>query len=179
MVCPRCIMVVEMILKRLDIDYISVCLGEVNLNNEISEDKIKILIVELHKVGFELLDDIRLRTTEQIKNHIRELVHRKDNNRKINLSDHLSVIMNRDYTYLTSLFSETEGTTIEKYFIAQKIERVKELLSYENLSLSEISYILNYSSVAHLSTQFKKVTGITPTQYKEMINKNRKPLDEV
>ena len=166
MVCQRCIMAVEILANRLDIDYANIVLGELTLNSEISEDKMSELTRELQAIGFEVLDDKRSRITEQIKIHVRELVHRKDNNIKINLSDYLSEKMNQDYAYLTSLFSETEGTTIEKDFIANKRERVKELLAYENLSLSEIAHMLNYSSVAHLSSQFKKITVITQSSYK-------------
>lgn len=179
MVCPRCIMVVEMLAKRLNIDYAYISLGVLSLKSEISEGKINELNHELQAIGFEVLDNRSSMITEQIKNHIRELVHRKDNNIKTNLSDYLSLKMNHDYAYLTSLFSKTEGTTIEKYFIANKIERVKELITYDNMSLSEIAYMLNYSSAAHLSSQFKKVTGITPSSYKETIRKKRKSLDDV
>ena len=179
MVCPRCIMVVEMLVKRLHINYESVSLGKLKLKSEISEDQMNELTRELQTVGFEVLDNKQSRITEQIKNQIRDLVYRKDNNIKTNLSDYLSVKMNLDYPYLASLFSETEGTTIEKYFIANKIERVKELLTYDHLSLSEIAYMLNYSSVAHLSTQFKKVTGITPSSYKKTIEKKRKSMDDI
>ena len=179
MVCQRCIMAVEILANRLDIDYANIVLGELTLNSEISEDKMRELTRELQAIGFEVLDDKRSRITEQIKIHVRELVHWKDNNIKINLSDYLSEKMNQDYAYLTSLFSETEGTTIEKYFIANKIERVKELLAYDNLSLSEIAHMLNYSSVAHLSSQFKKITGVTPSSYKEAVDKKRKSLDDV
>ena len=179
MVCNRCIMIVEMLLKRLNIDAAHISLGEIILYEELSSQQKEELSKAFNDVGFEILDKKRSRIIEQIKNSIRELVHHKDNNLKINLSDYLSQKIGLDYSYLTSLFSETEGTTIEKYFIAQKTERVKELLAYDDLSLSEIAFRLNYSSVAHLSSQFKKATGFTPSSYKEMVNKRRKPLDNI
>ncbi|MGL4292764.1 MAG: helix-turn-helix domain-containing protein, partial [Bacteroidales bacterium] len=134
---------------------------------------------KLEAVGFEVIDDRRSKIIEMIKNVIRELVHRKEDELKINLSDYLAGMLKLDYSYLTTLFSEVEGTTIEKYHIAQKIERVKELLIYDNLSISEIAYQLNYSSTAHLSSQFKKVTGLTPTFYKNMADKRRISLDKI
>ena len=162
-----------MLVRRLHINYESVRLGKLKLHSEIREDQMNELTRELQTVGFEILDNKNSRITEQIKNQIRDLVYRKDNNIKTNLSDYLSVKMNMDYPYLASLFSETEGTTIEKYFIANKIERVKELLTYDHLSLSEIVYMLNNSSVAHISTPSKKVTAITTSSYKKMIEITR------
>ena len=168
-------MIIEMMLNRLNINAAHITLGEIVIQDELSLEQTDKLRQELLAVGFEILDDKRSRIIEQIKNAVRDLVHRKNNDLKINLSDYLSQKINLDYAYLTSLFSETEGTTIEKFFIAQKTERVKELLAYDDLSLSEIAFRLNYSSVPHLSSQFKKATGFTPTQYKEMVNKCRKP----
>ena len=130
-------------------------------------------------LGFELIDDKKSRIIEKIKNIIIELVHHQNNDAKTNLSDVLSSQLHHDYNYLSNLFSEIEGTTIEKYFIAQKIEKVKELLVYDELSLSEIAFRLNYSSVAYLSNQFKKVTGLTPSYYKQIRDDKRKPLDKV
>src|SRR5690606_36069809 len=133
----------------------------------------------LQTLGFELIDDKRSRQIMQIKSAIIDLVHQRNNSIKINLSNYVSNKLNHDYTYLSNLFSEVEGTTIEKYFIAQKIEKVKELLVYDELSLSEISFQLNYSSVAYLSNQFKKVTGLTPSHFKQIRADKRKPLDKV
>ncbi|MGL4493496.1 MAG: helix-turn-helix domain-containing protein, partial [Tannerellaceae bacterium] len=130
-------------------------------------------------VGFEVIDNRRSKLIEQIKNYIRDLVYRQEGVLKVNLSDYLAAQLHLDYPYLTTLFSEAEGTTIEKYYIAQKIERVKELLVYDDLSLSEIAHRLNYSSTAHLSSQFKKVTGLTPTFYKQLADKRRKPIDKI
>ena len=130
-------------------------------------------------LGFDIIDDKKIRLIEQIKTIIIDLVHHQDNVTKTNLSDVLSSKLFHDYNYLSNLFSEVEGTTIEKYFIAQKIEKVKELLVYDELSLSEIAFRLNYSSVAYLSNQFKKVTGLSPSHFKNIREDRRKPLDEV
>ena len=133
----------------------------------------------LLKIGFEIIDDKKSKIIERIKNLIVKVVHHKEANIKINLSVLLAEKVGYEYTYLSNLFSEVESTTIEKYFIAQKIERVKELLVYDELSLSEIAYKLDYSSVAYLSTQFKKVTGLTPTFYKSLKENKRKNLEEL
>ncbi len=179
MVCDRCIMVVKEIFTRLNIDVESITLGEVLSKDVLSYDKIALLKEQLESVGFEILVDQHSKTIEQIKNTIRDLVRKKDGELKIKLSDYLSGKVNFDYNYLSTLFSEIEGNTIEQYYISQKIERVKELLLYDNISLGEIAHLLNYSSTAHLSGQFKKVTGVSPRKYKELTDKNRKPLDKV
>ncbi|MCC8095776.1 MAG: AraC family transcriptional regulator [Tannerellaceae bacterium] len=180
MVCNRCILVVEGIFKATDIEPESVTLGKVTLKEELSNVQKDTLRQQLESVGFELLDDKRIRLIEQIKNRIIELVHQHNNRLKINLSEYLSSTLNHEYGYLSTLFSESEQTTIEKYFIAQKIERVKELLVYDELTLNEIADMLNYSSAAHLSTQFKNVTGLTPSRFKALKeNDKRKPLDQV
>uniref|UniRef100_F4C2X1 Transcriptional regulator, AraC family n=1 Tax=Sphingobacterium sp. (strain 21) TaxID=743722 RepID=F4C2X1_SPHS2 len=179
MVCNRCIMVVQHELDKLGIAAKSVKLGEVSLANELSAEQKDALKQALNPLGFELIDDKKSRTIEKIKNIIIDLVHHRDNDAKTNLSDVLSDRLNHDYNYLSNLFSEVEGTTIEKYFIAQKIEKVKELLVYDELSLSEIAYRLNYSSVAYLSNQFKKVTGLSPSHFKQIREDKRKPLDKV
>lgn len=179
MVCDRCIMVVQNELDKLGMDVKSIKLGEVILEKEPGgkdKEQLKEVLVSL---GFELMDDKKSRTIERIKNVIIELVHHQDNDTKSNLSAVLSTELKHDYNYLSNLFSEVEGTTIEKYFIAQKIERVKELLVYDELSLSEIALRLNYSSVAYLSNQFKKVTGLTPSHFKQIKEDKRKPLDKV
>ncbi|PKW29523.1 helix-turn-helix domain-containing protein [Flavobacterium lindanitolerans] len=179
MVCNRCIMVVQNELDKLGLDVKSIKLGEVVLGKEISaEQRIK-LEEAFSPLGFEVIDDKKSRIIEKIKNTIIELVHHQENGAKTNLSDVLSSKLNHDYNYLSNLFSEVEGTTIEKYFIAQKIEKVKELLVYDELSLSEIAFRMNYSSVAYLSNQFKKVTGLTPSHFKQIREEKRKPLDKV
>ena len=134
---------------------------------------------ELESIGFELLEDQRQQLVEQIKRSIIELVHQENNELKVNLSDFLVEQCHHDYSFLSKLFPEVCGITIEKYFIHQKIERVKELLAYNELSLSEIALLLNYSSTAHLSAQFKSVTGMTPTQFKQQEGGMRKPLDQI
>jgi AraC-like DNA-binding protein len=179
MVCDRCKMVVKAELEKLGYHPVSVELGEVILDKELSPEEKNKLNKNLLTVGFELIDDKKSRLIEKTKNLIIELVHQRNSTLKINLSDYLSTQLNQDYNYMTNLFSEVEGSTIEKYFIAQKIEKVKELLVYDELTLSEIAWQLNYSSVAHLSSQFKKVTGLTPSYFKNIRGQKRKPLDKV
>ncbi len=179
MVCNRCIMAASQILKDLKIPYSSVKLGEVELLEQISDEKLIELKEKLFDIGFELIDDKKSRLIEKIKNILIELVHYAEEDQKLNLSVYLSDKLNYDYNYLSNLFSEIEGTTIEKYFIAQKIEKVKELLVYDELTLSQIADKLGYSSIAHLSNQFKKVTGLSPSHFKNIKTVKRKPLDQV
>jgi YesN/AraC family two-component response regulator len=179
MVCNRCIMVVKSELEKLGIHPLSVELGEVELDKKPTEAEKQKIHDAMQLMGFSLIDDKRSLLIEQIKNLIIKMVHHKDIELKTNLSNFLSRQLNHDYNYISNLFSEVEGTTIEKYFIAQKIEKVKELLVYDELSLSEIANLLNYSSVAYLSNQFKKVTGLTSSHFKNIKGKKRIPLDEV
>lgn len=179
MVCNRCIMAVQKLLEDSGFITTDVQLGEVTIQVTPDEAEKKQLQDNLKKLGFELIDDKKSRIIEKIKTLIIDLVHHHDGELKKNLSEVLSNELKHDYTYLSNLFSEVEGTTIEKYFIAQKIERVKELLVYDELSLSEIAFRLNYSSVAYLSNQFKKVTGLTPSHFKQIKADKRKPLDKV
>jgi AraC-like DNA-binding protein len=179
MVCSRCKMVVKAELEKLNLHTLSVNLGEVEIVEELDNVTKHKVGGALQSVGFLLIDDKRSRLIERIKTLIVELVHSSNNELKTNLSEFLSSRLHHDYNYISNLFSEVEGTTIEKYFIAQKIERVKELLVYDELSLSEIAYRLNYSSVAYLSNQFKKVTGLTPSHFKNIKGNKRLPLDEV
>lgn len=179
MVCDRCIMVVQNELEKLGLDAKNIKLGEVILSKEITSLEKENLSKTLEPLGFEVFDDKKGRIIEKIKNIIIDLVHHQDSDVKTNLSDVLSDKLHHDYNYLSNLFSEVEGTTIEKYFIAQKVEKVKELLVYDELSLSEIANRLNYSSVAYLSNQFKKVTGLTPSHFKQIKEDKRKPLDKV
>lgn len=172
-------MVVQSELDKLGLSVKNIKLGEVVLNDEPKPEEKRKLEEGLAILGFEIIDDKKSKIIERIKNTIIELVHHQENDAKTNLSDILSDKLHHDYNYLSNLFSEMEGTTIEKYFIAQKIERVKELLVYDELSLSEIAFQLNYSSVAYLSNQFKKVTGLTPSYFKQIKEYKRKPLDEV
>lgn len=179
MVCARCEMAVRTLFDEMKISVLSIKLGEVELSKTLENLEKKQLSEKLKALGFELLDDKISKTIERIKNRIIDLVHHQNEQLKINLSSYLSEDLNQDYSALSNLFSETEGITIEHYFIAQKIERVKELLIYNELSLSEIAFQLNYSSVAHLSNQFKKTTGITPTQFKQLKEKKRKQIDDL
>lgn len=179
MVCNRCIMVVQHELDKLGLTALSIKLGEVIFEDSPTPEEKARLEEALLGLGFQVIDDKKGRIIEKIKNTIIELVHHQDNDAKNNLSDVLSAKLHHDYNYLSNLFSEVESTTIEKYFIAQKIERVKELLVYDELSLSEIAFQLNYSSVAYLSNQFKKITGLTPSHFKQIKGEKRKPLDEV
>jgi len=172
-------MVVENELKKLNLPVTKVELGEVELQKELSREEKEKLDKALTSLGFELIDDKKSRIIEKIRTVIIDMIHHQDNDSKVNLSDVLSRELHHDYNYLSNLFSEVEGTTIEKYVIAQKIERVKELLVYDELSLSEIAFQLNYSSVAYLSNQFKKVTGLTPSHFKQIGENKRKPLDKV
>lgn len=179
MVCIRCKMVVKSELDKLGLQYKKVDLGEVEIVGDITSEQHDQLRISLLQSGLELMDDKKAVLIEKIKNVIIELVHYMDEPPKQNFSDYLSEKLQYDYTYLSNIFSEVTGITIEHYMIAHKIERVKELLLYDELSLSEISYRLNYSSVAHLSNQFKKVTGLSPTYFRSLKDKRRNTLNNV
>jgi YesN/AraC family two-component response regulator len=180
MVCGRCIKTVTEILQREGFNPRSVQLGVVQLEEEIPGDKEVKLRTLLAAEGFEWLDDQKTKLVEEIKRHIIELVHYGElDEMNNNLSDFLAEKLHRDYHYLSQLFSSVENTTIEQYFILQKIEKVKEWLVYNELTLSEMAYKLGYSSVAHLSGQFKKVTGFTPSQFKNLKEHHRKPIDNL
>lgn len=179
MVCNRCKMVVKSELEKLGLQLLSVDLGEVEISNTISNQQKIEVANHLQLYGFELIDDKKRRTIDKIKTLIIDLVQNKNNDLKINLSTYLSQKLNQDYTTLSNLFSEVENITIEKYFISQKIEKVKELIIYDELSLSQIAYSLNYSSSSHLSNQFKKVTGFSPTYFKQLKNRKRNQIDNL
>jgi AraC-like DNA-binding protein len=179
MVCIRCKMVVKSELTKLHLHYSTVDLGEVEIQEDISPDQIDQLKSGLLKFGLELMDDKKSILIQRIKNIIVELVHYSEEPLIIKFSEYLSQRLNHDYTYLSNLFSEVQGTTIEKFLISHKIERVKELLVYNELNLTEIAYLLHYSSVAHLSSQFKKVTGLTPSYFKKLKQKRRSMLEDV
>ncbi len=181
MICHRCIMVVENILKKENINYQVVLIGEIHLAETITaEQKIR-LKQQLEEVGFELIDTHLTGQIEKIKKYIikRARNEAEPNDQRKNLSVYLSEHLHHEYTYLSSLFSSVEGRTIENFFIEQRIEKAKELLVYGQLTLSEIADELEYSSVAHLSSQFKKVTGLTPSYFKELGSTKRKGLDKV
>ncbi|MFA6276526.1 MAG: helix-turn-helix domain-containing protein [Pedobacter sp.] len=180
MVCNRCKMVVKTELEKLGFSPVSVQLGEVELVQEnLNTTQNEAIKEVLSKSGFELLTDRKKQLTEQIKTTIIELAHYQTEPLKSNLSEYLSKKLDTEYAYLSAIFSETEQSTIEKYFIQQKVEKAKELLTYGEHSLSEIAFQLNYSSVAHLSAQFKKISGQTPSQYKLNQDLSRKTLDEI
>ena len=180
MVCHRCKMVVTATLKQLDLHPISVTLGEAVLEeNKLSSKTTEALRAALEENGFELMDDKKSKLLEQIKTFIIEMVHYKEEPSREKFSHLLSQHLHHDYSYLSKLFSEVEGITIEQYLIHQKIEKVKELLHYDEQPLAQIAFDLGYSSTAHLSAQFKKLTGLTPTQFKQMGGQHRRSLDEV
>src|SRR5687767_1925315 len=173
MVCIRCKMAVKDILQKQGIKYVSVNLGEADIVDPVSTEQLDKIRVLLLKSGLELMDDKKSVLIEKIKTLIIELVHYSEEPLNINLSDYLNRQLAYEYKYLANLFSEVQGTTIEKFYIAHKIERVKELLVYNELSLTDIAFKMHYSSVAHLSNQFKKVTGLTPSHFKQLKNKRR------
>ena len=179
MVSIRCKMVVKSELDKLGLPYLSIKLGEIEISDPISDEQHEQLKTALFKSGLELMDNKKSILIEQIKNVIVELVHYSEELPKINLSDYLSEKLHYNYTYLANLFSEVQGTTIQHFMIIHKIERVKELLVYDELNLTEIAYQLHYSSVAHLSNQFKKITGLTPSHFKKLRDKRRKMLENM
>ncbi|MBD3638252.1 MAG: helix-turn-helix transcriptional regulator [Crocinitomicaceae bacterium] len=168
MVSLRCKMKVEEELNNLGVSFYKVDLGVIEIHEKLKESKRLLLKENLLKSGLVLMDDKRSILIEQIKTTIIELIHNSEELPKINFSDYLAEKLEHDYTYLSNIFSETKGITIQQYMIAHKIEKVKELLLYNELSLSEIAYKMHYSSTAHLSTQFKKITGLTLTYYKQL-----------
>lgn len=181
MVCHRCVLSVQQILNELNIPYTEVTIGEVRILKELSTKEKLALVNKLNAVGFELINNHQRTLIEKIKQLIilkaRNEVNEKEKNWK--LSKYIIHYVPNEYTYLSSLFSEVEGYTIEHYFIEHRIEKVKELLVYDQLTLSEIAYMLNYSSVAHLSAQFKKTTGLTPSHFKSIGNYKRKSIDKI
>ncbi|MBN8836148.1 MAG: helix-turn-helix transcriptional regulator [Sphingobacteriia bacterium] len=178
MVCNRCVLVVRQELEKLNIEVTSISLGEVEVQKTPTGKQINLLNKQLHELGFEILDDQKQKQIEKIKTLLIQKVQNDDSKEHYSISDFLSNALHKDYSYISRLFSEVEGITLEQYFILQKIEKVKELLIYGEMNTSEISYQLGYSSVAHLSSQFKKITGLTPSEFKKIGGK-RKFLDEV
>ncbi len=172
-------MVVKAELEKLGLRYVDVKIGEVNTIEDIPGEKLEKLDIALKKAGLQLMDDKKSILVERIKGAIIELVHYREDPIKTNLSDYLSEKLHYDYTYLANLFSEVKGITIEKFYLTHRIERVKELIVYDELNLSEIAYKLNYSSVSHLSNQFKKITGLSPSHFKKLKNKRRLTLEDV
>lgn len=179
MVCIRCKMVVKEELTRLGLHYTTVELGEADVVELLSAEQHDQFKEALIKSGLELMDDKKSVLIQKIKNVIVELIHYTDEPLTVNFSVFLSAKLDYDYTYLANLFSEVQGITIEKFIITHKIERVKELLVYNELNLTEIAYLMHYSSVAHLSAQFKKTTGLTPSHFKQLKEKRRSTLEEL
>jgi AraC-like DNA-binding protein len=181
MVCQRCIMAVENILQQHAVPYTAVSFGEIHLKEEISEQQRTALAAALEQIGFEVIGSHVSGLVEKIKQHIIRKARNEvsGNEQKLKLSNYLSSLLNYEYTHLSSLFSSVEGRTIENFFIEQRIEKAKELLVYGQRTLSEIAEELDYSSTAHLSGQFKKVTGLTPSHFKEIGAARRKAIDKV
>jgi len=179
MVSLRCKMMVKEELKKLGLHYVIVDLGMIEILEDITQEQRNLLKENLLKSGLELLDDKKSILVEKIKNVITEMIHYSDEQPKVNYSDYISEKLNHDYTYLANVFSEVKGITIQQFIIIHKIERVKELLLYDELNLTEISYKLHYSSVAHLSGQFKKITGLTPSFYKQQKEKRKSNLENM
>jgi AraC-like DNA-binding protein len=179
MVCNRCILAVSQELEKLKLQATRIHLGEMELKTEPAADQLRQLVERLNLLGFEILDDQKRKQIEKIKNSLIKKVQTGEVEEHFSISDYLPKVLHKDYSYLSRLFSQVEGTTIEQYLILQKIEKVKEWLVYGELNLSEISFRLGYNSVSHLSAQFKKVTGLTPTHFKKIGSSHRKPLDKV
>ncbi len=180
MVCDRCIMVVEQQLEHLGFRPLKIVLGKAEFSENLQDQELSKIRSALKLVGFELIDEFRNQLVDEVKTIIIQQVHHADSaEMNINYSELISSKLHKDYAYLSNLFSESEDITIEKYIIQQKIEKVKELIEYGQQNLNEIAYTLGYSSSAHLSTQFKKVTGLTPSQYRENHNYKRDPIDKI
>jgi len=179
MVSNRCKLAVSNELKKLGLHFIVVDLGEVEIMENIDEEKRELLREGLFKIGLELMDDKKAILIEKIKTIIIQTIHYSEEAIKVNFSNYLSENLHHNYTYLANLFSEVQGSTIEQFIILHKIERIKELIIYGELTITEIAWKMNYSSVAHLSSQFKKVTGYSPTHYKQLKDKRRNPLEKI
>lgn len=179
MVSVRCKMAVKEELKRMGLHFMLVDLGEIEIVEDISMAQREELKMALLQSGLELIDNKKMTLIERIKNVIIEMVHYSDKFPKVNYSDYISQKLNHDYTYLSNIFSEMKGITIQQFIIIHKIERAKELMLYDELNLTEISYRLDYSSAAHLSNQFKKITGFSPSHFKHLKEKRRQPIEEI
>jgi len=179
MVSTRCKLAVKEVLRELGLHFVIVDLGEIDIMENISEVQREKLKIALIGVGLELMDDKKAMLIEKITNVIIEMVHHTEEIIRINFSDFLSEKLHHDYTYLSNIFSEVKGITIQQFIIIHKVERIKELLLYDELNLTEISYKLNYSSVAHLSNQFKKITGLTPSHFKQLKDIKRRPIEDI
>ena len=179
MVSVRCKMMVKDELKKLGLHFIVVDLGEVEIMEDLLPEQREELRLALLRSGLELMDDRKAVLIEKVKNLIIEMVHYADELPKVNYSDYIAEKLNHDYTYLSNIFSEVKGITIQQFIIVHKIERIKELIIYDELNITEIAWKMNYSSVAHLSNQFKKVTGLTPSHFKQLKDKRRTPIEDI
>ncbi|MEY4541742.1 MAG: hypothetical protein RLZZ306_3499 [Bacteroidota bacterium] len=179
MVSNRCKTVVRMALKELGVHFVLLELGEVEIMERLTGQQRDSLKSTLEDAGLELIDDKRSILIDKIKNAIINMVHHSEDTVKVNISTYLSEKLDHDYTYLANIFSQVQGISIEQFIILHKVEKIKELLMYGELNISEISYKMNYSSTAHLSTQFKKVTGMTPSQFKQLKEKRRNSIDQI
>lgn len=179
MVSRRCIMIVKAILREMDLHFIMVDLGVVEIMEELTPVQLEALNNALQESGLELMDDKRAILIESIQSVIIEMIHNEKDLTSINYSEYISEKLNHNYTYLSNIFSEVKGTTIQQFIILHKIEHIKELIMYDELNMTEISYKMNYSSVAHMSNQFKKITGLTPSHFKLLKDKRRTPIEDI
>jgi AraC-like DNA-binding protein len=179
MVSVRCKMVVKEALREMGLHFVMVDLGEIEIMENLTDEQRLELKTALFEAGLELMDDKKAMLIERIKNVIIEMVHYPDENIKVNFSNFLSEKLHYDYTYMANLFSEVQGTTIEQFIISHKVERIKELIIYGEWNISEIAHRMNYSNLAHLSSQFKKVTGLSPSHFKKLKDKRRSPIEDI
>ena len=179
MVSTRCKIAVKEVFRNLGLVYSNVELGEVEIAEIITDEKLKDFKISLLNIGFELIEDRRAILIERIKNIVIDMVHHSDSQIKINFSDYLSERLKYDYTYMANVFSEEQGVSIEQFIISHKVERIKEYIIYDELNMTEIAFKMNYSSVAHLSGQFKKVTGLTPSYFKKLKMKRLEPIENI
>lgn len=180
MVCNRCIWAVQREIKKIGLTPLKVVLGEAIVEGNIDQERYNMIDQKLQEIGFEIIDDKKSQLIEKIRTEVINFIHYDTELAgHVNFSTHLTKKLGYDYSYLSNLFSSIEGLTIEKYIILQRVEKVKELLIYDELTLSEIAYQTSYSSVQHLSKQFSKIVGMSPSFFKKLLKKNRKPLDKV
>ena len=179
MVSTRCKIAVKEVFRNLGLVYSNVELGEVEIAEILTDEKLKDLKISLLNIGFELIEDRRAILIERIKNIVIDMVHHSDSQIKVNFSDYLSEKLKYDYTYMANVFSEEQGVSIEQFIISHKVERIKEYIIYDELNMTEIAFKMNYSSVAHLSGQFKKVTGLTPSYFKKLKMKRLEPIENI
>jgi len=179
MVSTRCKIAVKEVFRNLGLVYSNVEFGEVEITEILTDEKLKDLKISLLNIGFELIEDRRAILIERIKNIVIDMVHHSDSQIKINFSDYLSERLKYDYTYMANVFSEEQGVSIEQFIISHKVERIKEYIIYDELNMTEIAFKMNYSSVAHLSGQFKKVTGLTPSYFKKLKMKRLEPIENI